>query len=236
MLAPVAAKADWINRTFADIDEIGGKDIDAQVNNVLECIVHEGLQHILSVDRIHKHYDLLDGELPTYSAMEGDFKKQIIRPLPVNDTAFPLSFALTDGGLVTISVLEAASVPEVLRTRMSTVLGEKSGAFVKVVSLIRALKMEPFIGLSFRTDNFTDSPFELHFNEKSYIDRVQTLTAYNRATDPIEGKHFLTSWFTSCAAEELAARGPIVRACQSSHCHATCSDGHHSSHTWTGDP
>lgn len=162
--------------------------------------------------------------------MGGDFKKQIIRPQPVNDASFPLSFALTDAGLVTISVLDTASVPEMLRTRLNIVLGEKSGAFVKVVSLIRALKMEPFIGLSFRTDNFTDSPFELHFNETSYLDRVQTLTAYNHATDPIQGRHFQTSWFTSCSAEELGARGPIVRACQVYNCRSTCTDGHHSDH------
>jgi hypothetical protein len=186
--------------------------------------VHEGLQHILSVDRIHKHYELLEGE-------------QIIKPLPVNDASFPLSFALTDAGLVTISVLDTSSVPEMLRTRMNIVLGEKSGAFVKVVSLIRALKMEPFIGLSFRTDNFTDSPFELHFNETSYLDRVQTLTAYNHATDPhpIKGKYFQTSWFTSCSAKELAARGPIVRACQTYNCFSTCNDGHHSKHYSSDD-
>jgi hypothetical protein len=34
-IAPVVAEAGWINRTFVDIDDIGEKDIDSQVNQVL---------------------------------------------------------------------------------------------------------------------------------------------------------------------------------------------------------
>jgi hypothetical protein len=234
-LSPVIGEADWINRTFFDIDEIGEKDIDSQVNQVLECIVLEGLQHTLSVDRLHKHYDLLDGELPTYTAVNGDFKKLVIKPLPVNSASFPLCFAVADAGLVATSVLDTACVPEVLRSRMHAILGDKSDSFVKVVRLIQSLHMEAYIGLSFRIDNFTERPTELHYDEISYLNRVQTLTACERISDPIAGRYVHTSWFTSCSREGLTANGPIVRGCQKWGCHNTCNDGHHGSHSYTSD-
>lgn len=227
-LYPAIAEADWINSTFADIDDVGEKDIDTQVNQVLECIVLEGLQHILSVDRIHKHYDLLQGELPTYSAVGGDFKKLIIRPLPWDSSSFPLSFAITPIGLVTTSMLDAASAQKILRSRMDTILGDKSDSFVKIVTLIRSLHIEPFIGLSFRIDNFSDAAPDVRYNEVSYKNRMQTLTAHDHITEPIMGKYSVTSWYTSGTVESLAVTTPIGRSCRRI-CHIT-QDRHFANH------
>lgn len=180
-----------VMNSLEHIDDIGGMDIESRIEVVLKAICDAGLEKIIAVDRQHKHFDMpSDGILPLYTRINSGF---LIQSRIIPSDAFPFSFGCFEGQLVVTSAIEPSSVPVLLKNNLSTLIANPQ-SFEMVVKSITDMKMQKYIGLSFRLDEALDAADGNHYlNEKTFSDGSQLVEVCQGATPPVADNAVITS-------------------------------------------
>lgn len=199
----VYESSEWLNKRLHHIHSVWSNKIEDAVAAILIVLAQNGLQDVFYVDRIHKHYDLNENELPTLLPRVGD---EFLRRAPVAITAnsFPMAFAVNDSGLLVVTcVMDKDHVPAVALKHWDVLLAN-TGGLQKVINTILALKMERFIGLSFRVErHFGVDISTQHMHEETLDDNMQLLLVRpGRVFGPDE-ELVVTAWLTDAEASEI---------------------------------
>ena len=208
MSACAVATAVELNSALHHIDDVQDWDITPQVDAVLAVISAHGLSAAVSVDRLHKHYELQTSESVCYrfhSLDKGDQIAASIDPLSLapTDATIPVSFAVLEGRLVVIVVLEKGEHTAGIEALLE-LLSSKATFLDDVMRTIQEVGACRTVGLSLRFDAVLGASMK----EQTYDDRHQTLRA---TAEEREASSVITSWVAE--VNQDGSGKPWTRSC-----------------------
>jgi len=208
MSACAVATSVELNTALHHIDDVQDWDITPQVDAVLGVVSAHGLSEVVSVDRLHKHYELGNHEFVTYRFHELHQGGQIVAsidPMTLAPTVatIPVSFAVLDGRLVVTAVLVKGEHTAGIEA-MLELLSAKVEFLEDALRTIQEVDASRTVGLSLRFDAVLGASM----NEKTFDDRHQTLRA---TAEGREASSVITSWVAE--ANQDGSGKPWTRSC-----------------------
>jgi hypothetical protein len=227
-MAAAATMAEWIgaeafmHQPHIDAEGVATKDLNALANQLLDHIAEKGLENVLCVDRVHKHYDLSENEvvvqrlelvpsITIHLQPQADISPEDL--LPSGWVVCPLT-----GEWRVVLYTDLRNLPAKIKADL--VAGyQLVEAAASTLSELKACTADGQLGVSLRLMEILNAPVTACFRETTYADRSQTL-ALGDAFDATETNITITGW--SCTWDRSS--GVITRACTKT-CHSS----------WSGD-
>lgn len=215
MAAIAVLPAAIANKYLYHIDDVADKDIGAKVDAVLRVIAERGASFLLSVDRLHKHYLLVDGEVVTYvlrrDAETGEVVARMAPAAVDPSSTFPVAFAVKDGALVATAVMVRDECSAALEAVLEAVVAD-TALVQAVLEAIEATDSAQYVGVSLRLEAVMGCGA---VREDTYENRVQTLVPMPLSETLSAGKSVvITSWVAEGGATGGVDGGkPWTRSC-----------------------
>ena len=219
----MAATAVWIGaRDFSllphiDVEGVAEEKLDEQVSAVLKVVAAHSLEAVVSVDRIHKHYDLASDDSEVI-LQDIDMQTRSITVRPVTRAAHQEDELIPSGWIydtrsrqwrvvlfTNARGLDAAICRAIVQN--SERVQNDTCALDDVMACLEHCNAALKLGVSLRLNELLAVPSDACLRESTFDDRSQTI-AIGSAVNEADHNVTITSW--SCAKN---GDGIITRGC-----------------------
>ena len=203
---------DVLNKDLNHIDLIGNQDIANAVDVTLRKVCDLHLQDLLSIDRLHKHFELSEGEMVVFNKDPAKVTGLLVSVQEIPAGAIPVSFGYLRGKLLITSVMHPDCVPHFSKVQaMFAELQNRAEIFHELLQFLQVSSFDNLIGFSLRLDKILSvESNKYHLMESTYTDRTQSIALVEGEVPPQQNVA-ITGWSTDGFHQEL--RGPSMRAC-----------------------